>query len=75
MDRRRSKGSSPLHSLQHCAVEEVIAAGLGEAGPGELPTRVDEERHLRDQKDLLELPETMRDRRDIPYADLFCDAV
>jgi biopolymer transport protein TolQ len=33
------------------------------------------ERHLRDQKDILELPESQRDRRDIPYADLFCDAV
>jgi biopolymer transport protein TolQ len=33
------------------------------------------ERHLRDQKNLLELPESLRERRDIPYADLFSDAV
>jgi biopolymer transport protein TolQ len=33
------------------------------------------ERHLRDQKRLLELPESVRERRDIPYADLFSDAV
>jgi biopolymer transport protein TolQ len=33
------------------------------------------ERHLRDQKNLLELPESLRQRRDIPYADLFSDAV
>jgi len=33
------------------------------------------ERHLRDQKNLLELPESLRDRRDIPYADLFSDAI
>jgi biopolymer transport protein TolQ len=33
------------------------------------------ERHLRDQKRLLEMPESVRERRDIPYADLFSDAV
>jgi biopolymer transport protein TolQ len=33
------------------------------------------ERHLRDQKNLLEMPESLRDRRDIPYADLLGDAV
>jgi len=33
------------------------------------------ERHLRDQKSLLELPETLKNRRDIPYADLLSDAV
>jgi biopolymer transport protein TolQ len=33
------------------------------------------ERHLRDQKSLLELPESLKDRRDIPYADLLGDAV
>jgi biopolymer transport protein TolQ len=33
------------------------------------------ERHLRDQKSLLELPENLRERRDIPYADLLSDAV
>jgi biopolymer transport protein TolQ len=33
------------------------------------------ERHLRDQRNLLELPESLRERRDIPYADLFSDAV
>jgi biopolymer transport protein TolQ len=33
------------------------------------------ERHLRDQKALLNLPESMKDRRDIPYGDLFSDAV
>ncbi|HEY1848611.1 MAG TPA: MotA/TolQ/ExbB proton channel family protein [Opitutaceae bacterium] len=33
------------------------------------------ERHLRDQKKLLELPESLKERRDIPYADLFSDAV
>ena len=33
------------------------------------------ERHLRNQKSLLELSESMRERRDIPYADLFSDAV
>ena len=33
------------------------------------------ERHLRDQKRVLEMPESVRERRDIPYADLFSDAV
>ena len=33
------------------------------------------ERHLRDQKRVLEMPESVRERRDIPYADLFGDAV
>ena len=33
------------------------------------------ERQLRDQKSLLELPESLRDQRAIPYADLFADAV
>ena len=33
------------------------------------------ERHLRDQRSLLELPESLRDRRDIPYADLLTDAI
>jgi biopolymer transport protein TolQ len=33
------------------------------------------ERHLRDQKSLLDLPESLKDRRDIPYADLLGDAV
>jgi len=33
------------------------------------------ERHLREQKSLLELPESLKDRRDIPYADLLGDAV
>jgi biopolymer transport protein TolQ len=33
------------------------------------------ERHLRDQKTILDLPESLRERRDIPYADLFSDAV
>jgi len=33
------------------------------------------ERHLRDQKKLLELPESLRERRDIPYASLLGDAV
>jgi biopolymer transport protein TolQ len=33
------------------------------------------ERHLRDQKKLLDLPESLKERRDIPYADLFSDAV
>jgi biopolymer transport protein TolQ len=33
------------------------------------------ERRLRDQKDLLDLPEALKDRRDIPYADLLSDAV
>ncbi len=33
------------------------------------------ERHLRDQKNILDLPESLRERRDIPYADLFSDAV
>jgi biopolymer transport protein TolQ len=33
------------------------------------------ERHLRDQKSMLELPESIKGRRDIPYADLFADAV
>jgi biopolymer transport protein TolQ len=33
------------------------------------------ERHLRDQKSLLELSESMRQHRDIPYADLLSDAV
>src|SRR5688572_24366137 len=31
--------------------------------------------HLRDQKSLLELPESFRSRRSIPYADVFADAV
>jgi biopolymer transport protein TolQ len=33
------------------------------------------ERHIRDQKDLLDLPESIKERRDIPYADLLTDAV
>ena len=33
------------------------------------------ERHLRDQKSMLDLPESIKGRRDIPYADLFTDAV
>lgn len=32
-------------------------------------------RHLRDQKNILDLPESLKDRRDIPYADLLSDAV
>jgi biopolymer transport protein TolQ len=31
--------------------------------------------HLRDQRTLLDLPESFRDKRVIPYADLFADAV
>lgn len=33
------------------------------------------ESHLRDQKSLLDLPESFRHRRAIPYADVFADAV
>src|ERR1044071_4666263 len=33
------------------------------------------ERHLRDQRTLLDLPESFRNRRSIPYADVFADAV
>ena len=33
------------------------------------------EAHLRDQKTLLDLPESFRNKRAIPYADLFADAV
>lgn len=33
------------------------------------------ESHLRDQRTLLDLPESFRNRRAIPYADLFADAV
>jgi biopolymer transport protein TolQ len=33
------------------------------------------ERHLRSQKNILELPDSLKDRRDIPYADLLSDAV
>jgi len=33
------------------------------------------EAHLRDQKSLLELPESFRNKRAIPYADLFADAI
>lgn len=33
------------------------------------------ESHLRDQKSLLDLPESFRSKRMIPYADLFADAV
>ncbi len=33
------------------------------------------EQHLRDQRAVLELPESFRDRRTIPYADLLADAV
>lgn len=33
------------------------------------------ESHLRDQRTLLDLPESFRQRRVIPYADLFADAV
>jgi biopolymer transport protein TolQ len=33
------------------------------------------ERHLRDQKNLLDLPESLRERGDIPYANLLNDAV
>src|SRR3954467_1576372 len=30
--------------------------------------------HLRDQRSLLDLPESFRNKRSIPYADLFADA-
>jgi biopolymer transport protein TolQ len=33
------------------------------------------ETHLRDQRTLLDLPESFRNKRNIPYADLFADAV
>jgi biopolymer transport protein TolQ len=33
------------------------------------------EAHLRDQRTLLDLPESFRNKRSIPYADLFADAV
>jgi biopolymer transport protein TolQ len=33
------------------------------------------ERHIRDQKNLLDLPDSIKERRDIPYADLLSDAV
>jgi biopolymer transport protein TolQ len=33
------------------------------------------EAHLRDQRTLLDLPESFRERRSIPYADMFADAV
>lgn len=33
------------------------------------------ESHLRDQRTLLDLPESFRQKRSIPYADLFADAV
>jgi biopolymer transport protein TolQ len=33
------------------------------------------ERHLRDQKSVLEISESLRERREIPYADLLGDAV
>jgi biopolymer transport protein TolQ len=33
------------------------------------------EEHLRDQRSLLDLPESIRNKRSIPYADLFADAV
>ncbi|MBI4621940.1 MAG: MotA/TolQ/ExbB proton channel family protein [Verrucomicrobia bacterium] len=33
------------------------------------------ESHLRDQRSLLELPESFRNQRTIPYADLFADAI
>jgi len=33
------------------------------------------EQHLRDQRTVLELPESFRERRSIPYADLFADAM
>src|SRR4051812_25184078 len=33
------------------------------------------EAHLRDQRSLLDLPESFRNKRVIPYADLFADAV
>src|SRR3954463_846175 len=33
------------------------------------------EAHLRDQRTLLDLPESFRNQRAIPYADLFADAV
>ena len=33
------------------------------------------EQHLRDQRTLLDLPESYRNKRSIPYADLFADAI
>ena len=33
------------------------------------------EQHLRDHKSILDMPESFRNRRSIPYADLFSDAV
>jgi biopolymer transport protein TolQ len=61
------------------AVFSVIAWAVMLGKRGELNTlrrlNLAFERHLRDQKNLLELPESLRERRDIPYADLFGDAV
>ena len=33
------------------------------------------EAHLHDQRNILELPETFKNKRSIPYADLFTDAI
>lgn len=33
------------------------------------------EQHLRDQRNVLDLPESFRNKRSIPYADLFADAI
>jgi biopolymer transport protein TolQ len=33
------------------------------------------DQHLRDQRNLLDLPESLRNKRSIPYADLFADAI
>jgi biopolymer transport protein TolQ len=79
-----------IEIFQHCdVVGQVICSGLavfsivawavmfGKRNELNTLRRLNHsfERHLRDQKNVLDLPESLRDRRDIPYADLLTDAI
>jgi biopolymer transport protein TolQ len=76
--------------FEHCdPVGQVITSGLavfsviawaimiGKRNELVLLRRLNQsfERHLRDQRTVLDLPESFRERRAIPYADLFADAM
>jgi biopolymer transport protein TolQ len=82
--------TSVIEIFQHCdVVGQVICTGLalfsviawavmfGKRNELNALRRLNGafERHLRDEKSLLDLPESMRERRDIPYADLLTDAI
>jgi biopolymer transport protein TolQ len=82
--------SNILEVFERCdSVDKVIVAGLGIASLIAWTIMFGKyfelkrlrllnysfEAHLRDQRTLLDLPESFRNKRTIPYADLFADAV